>query len=194
MISDGEDTLYGRCTFIWFLWLSIAAMCLMGMPLNGYERSLVTYAPTSKRISSKWMAKTTMFTCSSSPPKGGRDESGEQSERRVQPFAEKRRAGYPEAVLERGALVAVLICFKPWRCPDQHRAPVHRTTTNAPLQQGWTATPSALSFPALNDGACRTPGQTPGSDVPPWGGRGVGLPTHVLSPSRPCYSRILSVS
>ena len=57
----------------------------------------------------------------------------------------------PEMVLERGAVVAVLLCFKLWRCPDQHRAPVHRTTTNAPLKQGWTAT--------LNDGACRAPGQ-----------------------------------
>jgi hypothetical protein len=62
-------------------------------------------------------------------------------------------------------MVAVLFRLKLRRRTNLHRAPVHRAAADSALKpKTRTAPPSALSFPALNGGAYRAPGQ-PSADI-----------------------------
>ena len=69
-----------------------------------------------------------------SPAQGGCLQSGEQLERRVQPFATEGTPRHPESLLERRPVVAILLRLILWWCADLHRAPIHRTAADATLK------------------------------------------------------------
>lgn len=105
------------------------------------------------------------------PAEGACFQPRKQPQGCIQSPAAQGTARPSAALLERRAVVAVLLRFKLRRRADLHRAPVHRAAANATLKPG-TATPSALSFPALNGGACRASGQRRAHcDLPPPRGR-----------------------
>src|SRR5690606_6289683 len=68
------------------------------------------------------------------PAQGGCLQSREQPQRRLQSPAAEGTARHPEALLERGTVVAVLLRLKLWWSADFHRAPVHRTAADSTLK------------------------------------------------------------
>src|SRR5690606_1680372 len=68
------------------------------------------------------------------PAQGGCLQSREQPQGCVQPPAAQGTARHPETLLERRAVVAVLLRLKLWWSADFHRAPVHRTAADSTLK------------------------------------------------------------
>ena len=107
------------------------------------------------------IARFWLIVVGGAPAEGACLESGEPSQGRIQPPLTQGTARHPETPLEGRALVAVLTLLHP---AAARRFPwCDSTSSNSgkrtERQKARTATPSALSFPALNDGACRAAGQ-----------------------------------
>src|SRR5215469_12973458 len=78
--------------------------------------------------------------------------AGEQPQRSLQPGLKTPAARHSQEILAGGALVSLILCrILRWRA-HQHDSAIHRTTENTRLGELALA---ALSFRALNGGACR---------------------------------------
>ena len=162
-ISGINGTASSRCTFTWSLEQNIAVKVFGG---DAIERLRIIFAKTCADVEAQLIEMDGeddhVHLLARVPAQARRRQSREQPQGRVRSPAAQGASRHPEALLQRRPVVGVLLRLVLRRRCDLNRAAIHRTATDTTLNPR-TATPSALSFPALNGRACRAPGHVHGS-------------------------------